>query len=69
MMNRSASRTVAVSVLDAVRPDEPDRPATGDQRDAGPRKVADELLLLLQLVDRALGRGEQRRQVHAPLRL
>ena len=58
---------LAAGLLDTVRADESDRPATGDQRDAGSREMPDELLLLLQLVDGALGRGEQRRQVHAPL--
>ena len=52
---------LAAGVLDAVRADEPDRPATRDERDAGARQVPDELLLLVELVDGALGRGEQRR--------
>ena len=51
---------LAVGTLNGVRADEPDRPATGDQRHAGSREMPDELLLLLQLVHGALGRGEQR---------
>jgi hypothetical protein len=37
---------LAARLLDTVRTDEPDRPATGDQRDTGSRQVPDELLLL-----------------------
>ena len=58
---------LAIGARNSVRADEADRPATGDERDAGAREMPDQLLFLLQLVHGALGRGEQRFQVHAYL--